>query len=652
MGKNILQTTYFMCNMCNRLKFSYKFFTFYLAVILLFSSVAFSKDLGNGFRDHGVATPCSNQRGIVVTKDENNRDVVLTWLFDHRGCYSLLMIEAESGKSDQFQVPFPVGDAVYFSLLSSKNKYYTLFNSYFCEFDPVKRAFTFYKEALPSDAMGMTEDDKGIIWAVTYPNSGVVSFNPQTKEFKDYGSVYKQNWRQYPVSIASDDSGWIYFGLGNTASQIIAFDPLSGKAKPMLEESERKRGSARVYRDVNGKVYGQALRSNNEEWYEFYRGFRINTSKNPSVKIQSFIAGNQGLFHGDFPDGKKLRILDLLERKLIVDDPKTKTSKEVNFHYDSEGGWVLGVGASPDGTIVGGSSFPMRFFSFNPKTDSWVNHPAYGQFNTQAKLDDRVYFGSYGGGTLLEWNPSRSWINTKEGEKTNPHYLAASVLYTHRPLRVLPYPDKKTIILSGEPEYGYTGGGLLFYDREKKVTKVVKDSAVILDQSSMSMVSLPNGKFLGGTTTTPGTGGEKKAKEAELYIMDVNSRNLEWHQALLPGVQDYSDMCSGPDGLIYGIADFHRFFVFDPDKRTVIYQRNFESDFGRTTGSQSPRIFVKGPENNIYILCFKSIVKIENGSFKLSMVAESPVPINAGGDYLDGRIYFISGSHLCSYQLK
>lgn len=610
-----------------------------------------SKDLGKGFIDHGVATPCSNQRGIVATKDGDGKDVVLVWLFDHRGCYSLLMIDAETGKSEQFQVPFPVGDAVYSSLLSSKNKYYTLFNNYFSEFDPVKRAFTFYKEALPSDAMGMTEDDKGVIWAVTYPNSGVVSFDPKTKEFKDYGYLYKQNWKQYPGSLASDDSGWIYFGIGNTASQIIAFDPLSGKAEPMLKESERKRGSPRVYRDLDGKVYGQSLRNSNEDWYVFYKGNGSKIGKNHTVNNKPILTGNQGLYHVEFPDGKKIGNLDLLERKLVVEDPKTGISKEVSFNYASEGGWVLGVGASPDGTIVGGSSFPMRFFSFNPKTNAWINHPAYGQFNTQAHQGNLVYFGSYGGGTLMEWDPSSPWVNTKEGEKTNPAYLASSVLFTHRPLRVLPYPDGKTVILSGEPEYGYTGGGLLFWDREKKSKTVIPDSSIILNQSSMSLVPLPNGKFLGGTTTTPGTGGEKKAKEAELYIMDVMSKQVEWHQIIFPGVQDYSDMCAGPDGLIYGIADFRKFFVFDPVKRTIVYQKDIETDFGRTTGSQSPKIFVHGPQKEIYILCVKGIVKVEPGSFKLSMIAESPVPIDTGGDYLDGRIYFVSGSHLCSYAI-
>ena len=36
-------------------------------------------------------------------------------------------------------------------------------------------------------------------------------------------------------------------------------------------------------------------------------------------------------------------------------------------------------------------------------------------------------------------------------------------------------------------------------------------------------------------------------------------------------------------------------------------------------------------------------------TFQITMLATSPVPISTGGDYLDGRIYFGSGSHVYSY---
>ena len=47
-----------------------------------------TEDLGNGFQDHGVATPVSNHRGTVATIDGQGRNVVLVWLFDHRGGYA------------------------------------------------------------------------------------------------------------------------------------------------------------------------------------------------------------------------------------------------------------------------------------------------------------------------------------------------------------------------------------------------------------------------------------------------------------------------------------------------------------------------------------------------------------------------------------
>ena len=188
-----------------------------------------SQDLGNGFRHHGVATDIGNSRGLVATLDGQGRNVVLLWLYDRRGCYALLLVDAETGASEQFPLPFPPGDdfnaCPFSSLLSSGNLFCTHFHSHFLAFDPGERAFTFCHETVPQMAMGMTEDDSGRIWAATHPDSGVLSYDPRTRAFRDYGHVYKQNWRQYPRSVAADAAGWIYFGIGSTASQIISLEP-------------------------------------------------------------------------------------------------------------------------------------------------------------------------------------------------------------------------------------------------------------------------------------------------------------------------------------------------------------------------------------------------------------------------------------------
>jgi hypothetical protein len=613
-----------------------------------------TKDLGNGFFDHGVASPISNHRGVVSTIDGNGRNVVLVWLFDHRGGYALLMIDAETGKSEEFPIPFnPKQDTPYSSVLSSGNKFYTLFRDHFTEFDPVKRAFTFTSETMPQMALAMTEDDNGKIWAVTYPNSGIVSFDPKSRELKDYKYVNKENWRQYHRSMVSDDAGWIYFGLGNAASQIFSFDPKTGIAKGILPENERKLGMAMVYRDLNGKVYGQALGSIQNEWYELYKGESRKIGEYTNRRPKPVITDSQSLFYRNFPDGTILKSLDLVNRTLITENPKSKTTKEVTFNYTSDGAIVMGIGTAPDGTIVGGTAFPMRFFNYDLKTDKWINRAALGQFNALVNQGNKVFFGVYSGGHLIEWNPFKPWVATqKDNMLSNPLYLTTVSPAIIRPFRIIAHPDSKTIIMGGTPQYGATGGGLLFWDNEAKTKTLLTDSSVIKDQTSMSLVPLAKGKLLGGTTTAPGTGGEKRANEAEMYLMDMATKKVEWHKAVFPGAQEYSEMRLMPTGLVYGIADKKTFFVFDPAKKTVVHQQDLSTQFGPTTAEQSPRIFVTGPKGEVYILFAKgSIVQIL-ADYSMKLIATSPGPIKAGGDYLDGRIFFVSGSHLYSYVLK
>lgn len=826
-----------------------------LPLMMLMVQVAFAatEDLGNGFFHHGVATPVSNHRGIVATVDGQGRDVALVWLFDHRGGYALLLIDAETGKSEEYPMPFPSGgDCPYASILSSANKFYTHFNSFFCEFDPVKRAFTFFQQTTPQMAMSMTEDDNGVIWSATYPNSGIVSFNPKTRELKDYGLIYKQNWAQYPRSIAADDTGWIYFGIGSTASQIIIFDPQTGQGKPFLQEAERSKGSGSVYRDMDGKVYGQTDPVKGG-WIEFYKGEGKKIAKEGNKNPKPIISASQSLFHQQFPDGKRLKRCDTVERVMVVEDPKAGTSKQLTFDYKSEGAHIMGLAAAPDGTICGGTAFPMRCFTYNPKTDQWTNRESYGQWNTVARQGDHFFVGGYGAGFLLDWDPSKPWVPTViaagspetigwgytgrehyhfkgmidevriynkalnpeelkkptreglvahwsfddgEGEiakdssgngnhgkvhgakwvegktgralqldgvndyveipdsrslhpqnaitveawiypmpphqqgyggimnniaghgnsrlligdagnamaqvtiggshqdvggpsvnsnawnhvvyiydgsdeyfvvngvegtkhpnsgqihlESNPRFLTHCAPTINRPHELLAHPDGKTLVLAGTPGYGYTGGGLLFWDRETKQRTLLEHTAILPEHSTMSMVALGGGKLLGGTTTSPGTGGEKKAEEAELYVMDMATKKVDWHAAVFPGVQGYTDLCNGPQGLVYGIADQRRFFVFDPLKKQVVHEEDASATYGPTTSQQGPRVFVTAPDKTIYILFVKGIARIDPKTYEITMLAESPIPIGPGGDILNGSIYFGSGSHVYSYRV-
>ncbi len=218
----------------------------------------------------------------------------------------------------------------------------------------------------------------------------------------------------------------------------------------------------------------------------------------------------------------------------------------------------------------------------------------------------------------------------------NPELLAEGRPAINRPHKLLALPDGKTIILSGTPDYGVTGGGLLFWDNEARKAQLLKDTDILPDHSTMSLVAIPGDRLLGGTTTAPGTGGINKAKEAQLYLMDLGAKKLLWHQALLPGVQEYTDLCVGPNGLIYGIADRIQFFVFDVKLRKVIVTRNL-TKFGATAYGQGPRVFVRGPGGKVYVLFNKGIARVEPKTHTITWLADSPVPITVGGTILTDR---------------
>ncbi|MHB0955126.1 MAG: NHL repeat-containing protein [Pirellulaceae bacterium] len=612
---------------------------------------AATDDLGNGFLHHGVATPVSNHRGIVCTIDGQGRNVVLVWLFDHRGGYALLMIDAESGMSREIPMPFaPGGDCPYSSILSSANKYYTHFNSHFVEFDPIKGQFTFCHQTAPQMAMSMTEDDRGVIWSVTYPHSGLVSYDPATGTFKDYGHLHQENWLQYPRYIAADDQGWIYFGIGSTLSHILAFDPRAGQVREVVPAQERAQGEGYVYRDLNGKVYGHPPGENN--WYCFHGGTAVKIGDRPTINRKPIISDTQGLFHGEFPNGNRLTDCDLVNRVMTVVNSQTGETKALSFAYTSEGAHIMGLAAAPDGTICGGTAFPMRFFSYNPERDQWTNRASYSQWNTVARQGDHFFVGGYPAGFLLDWDPARPWVPTEiDKPESNPQFLTQCTPAIYRPHSLLAHPDGKTLVLGGTPGYGYTGGGLLFWDRPSARRVLLEHTDVIPDHSTAALVALEGGKLLGGTTTAPGTGGEKKAQQAELYILDMETKKLEWHAAVFPGVQGYTALWPGPNGTAYGIADHARWFVFDPAARTVVHDELVSATFGPTVGHQGPRVFVTDDQGTTYLLFVKGIARIDPQTHAITLLADSPVPIAAGGDILDGRIFFASGSHLYSWAL-
>lgn len=593
-----------------------------------------------GFVDHGIPTPVAQTRGVVSTVDQSGQDVILTWLQDWRGGYAILMVNAETGASQQFDVPFkPDGDEPSAIYLSSKNRLYTLFNSQFVEFDVASKRFTFHGKVNGKTAMSLTEDKDGRIWAATYPNNQLVSFNPQNSSLQNHGQLAKELWTQYPRSIAVDAHGWVYVGSGLAASQIYAYNIQSHATQALLSSSQRVSGTAVVTQSQSNVVYAR----NGRQQFMLTNGKASGLSAGAQVAESNLKGGAQNLVDREFPSGRRLVSVDMHDRTLVTRDASGQ-QKTVKFNYTTQGAALTFVCATGDNKVCGGTRFPMHTFYYNAGDNKFDSKQLPRQPNVMAALGSRLYVAAYPDGKLFQ---------ESENGKNEFSEVLNAYPSINRPHAMLIMGGGSQIALAGTPEYGTTGGGMMFWNRSSGQKSRIDHWHLVPNHSVQAMVELSNGMLLGGTTVAPGTGGVTKATDSsELFLMDANTHEVRWRGAPVPGAKTITDLMVGTDGLVYGLADSVDLFVFNPNNRQVVSVNRFSKDLGPSVYAQGTRAFVKGADGSIYVLLYNGIGKVDAKAHTVSRVVSSPVRITVGGAAANGRIYFGSNNHLYSWKAQ
>lgn len=593
-----------------------------------------------GFVDHGIPTPVAQTRGVVSTVDQSGQDVILTWLQDWRGGYAILMVNAETGASQQFDVPFkPDGDEPSAIYLSSKNRLYTLFNSQFVEFDVASKRFTFHGKVNGKTAMSLTEDKDGRIWAATYPNNQLVSFNPQNSSLQNHGQLAKESWTQYPRSIAVDAHGWVYVGSGLAASQIYAYNIQSHATQALLSSSQRVSGTAVVTQSQSNVVYAR----NGRQQFMLTNGKASGLSAGAQVAESNLKGGAQNLVDREFPSGRRLVSVDMHDRTLVTRDASGQ-QKSVKFNYTTQGAALTFVCATGDNKVCGGTRFPMHTFYYSAGDNKFDSKQLPRQPNVMAALGSRLYVAAYPDGKLFQ---------ESENGKNEFDEVLNSYPTINRPHAMVIMGGGSQIALAGTPEYGMTGGGMMFWNRSSGQKTTVDHWHLVPNHSVQAMIELSNGMLLGGTTVAPGTGGVTKAgNSGELFLMDANSHEVRWHGAPVPGAKTITDLTVGADGLVYGLADSVDLFVFNPNNRQVVSVNRFSRELGPSVFAQGTRAFVKGADGSIYVLLYNGIGKVDTKAHTVTRVVSSPVRITVGGAAANGRIYFGSNNHLYSWKAQ
>ena len=346
------------------------------------------------------------------------------------------------------------------------------------------------------------------------------------------------------------------------------------------------------------------------------------------------------------PDGRVISKYSLDGKWLEVNDPKTGKTRRITLDYKSAGPNVRFVFAGPGGKVWGASGHPPWTFTFDPKTQKTEILGRTISWQAADSTDDKIYTAEYSGGWLSVFDTTRAWTGEGKEAADNPRLLAQYTPDINQPYAALVHPDGEHVLISGWPGYGYVGGGLAIYDLKTGESQLIKHTELAPEESTYQLAALPNGDVVAGADISGGHGTRPTAKEGMLYILDWKTKTVSYRTVPVPGAEGVDGLAVARDGLVYAITTPPTFFVFDPATRKIVHKQDL-GEFGKIAYNG----FKAGPDGRLYAVMAKALLRITPGTFAVEKLADPPAPTRAGTAVVDGRLYFVIGTHLWSLAL-
>ncbi len=606
----------------------------------------------NRFANLGLASAVSESRGVAALRDAQGRSLVLTLLLDLSPLGSLLVTDVESGETQQIAFPESTRSdtwakwAPYASLLSANGRLYTFAGKTLLEFDPARRAFTF--DGVPAETeaccvgAAMTDGPDGRIYAALHPHARLVSFDPRTRELGDHGQLDPAE--QYPDSLAVDAAGWLYAGIGTARWNFVAFDPRTGVMRPLLAESDRGQGSARVVAGADGAVYGEAGG----------RHYRLHSDRVEPVEataIPAAVPSGAGRFQNKItvlPDGRRVTV-HLPECRMEIAGPGGAT-RELAIRFRSGGAFIASLGIGPGGKIYGSTSHPMHLVRYDPAVREMADLGAIkavggGNICAFAAQGAALVGPAYPYGDVFLYDPARPFA-PEAVDAPNPRVLVRFEQHITRPRTCVAHPDGRHVIVAGFMDYGLVGGGLGIMDLQTGQSTLLTHEQVIPRHSTHTLRALPNGDLVGGTSVHAPGGGHPTEKEAVLYLFDWSRRQVVFQTAPVPGAEEINSVEVGADGFVYGLTAGGQFFVFDPIRRVVVKREDLSA-----LGEVVRHSLGRSPDGVVYGVLGMAVFRVEPADHRVTVLAKPPVPITAGLAVTGDRLYFASKANVWSCRL-
>jgi hypothetical protein len=475
----------------------------------------------------------------------------------------------------------------------------------------------------------LTTAPDGKIWGGTFPSAKLFSYDPKTGRSQDHGRMDPDQFYCYPTA---GEDGSIYCAIQFEKMDIVVFRPDNQTKTSLVQTEERKARRMNLVKGKDGRIYVQLHTP--EQWFRIEGGEKL-----VQVSLSEIPFPHKGL-----PDGRQFSVID--NRILRIQSPETKQEKEIPLQYEAAGATIFVVGSGPDDRIYGSSMLPLRFFAYDSQKNSFAHlgkaSQATGEVYSMGSLDGKLYLCSYPEARISVYDPKMP-LQFGDKEGSNPRDLGPLGEGQYRPRAMLTGPHGR-VFIGSYPDYGLLGGAISVYDPKKNEKRVYRH--IILNQSIASLAYIQKFDFIAaGSSVRGGTGTKATEREAKLILWDPKEEKKVFETIPVPEAKTILSLAVTGEGILYGITNNEKVFIFDSKKREVkkIIDLGFKEPIDIS--------LQLGPEGKLYGLSKEAIFMIDPKDDQISLLIKPSVPITSGMALLGRKIFFGSDANLYEYEI-
>lgn len=481
--------------------------------------------------------------------------------------------------------------------------------------DPKTRKIAYHGFPLLSGHrfVGALLGEDGKVYLGTHPFGHLVSFDPSTDTWTDYGC-------QAPEPIIPGQHIWCRPLLTNDKGEIvcqinrvpphefIAFDPQSGKFRKLDERPELPKAPAPGVRQD-----GRPASSN-------------------AAAITVNLDAHTYTVNG--------------ETRTFNYIPKVATD-------------ICGLNRGPDGNIYGSTIISMHVFKFDTKTRqlSDLGRVGFGHGEVYDVIahGDKLYMGSYTGAYWAAYDPTKEWNPRPEVEgkapDANPRLFGQMGQGMNRPFEYAVGPDDR-IYIACRADYGLTGGGMVRFDPATEELRVFRD-----ELQSVQSIAADDRYVYGGTSVSGGRGSVEPTTQARLFVFDPKSERRIYE--MIPAgdaIAVTSLACSSLTGFVYGTTDKGLLFAFDPDQRQIVQTwqlRSLGTPLMGVPETYGVIHLTTGSDGNIYGVTNTDVFTLDLRLDRIIYLDQPPIPdLYQIVEGEPGVFYIGARGHLLEYHVK